>query len=531
MSVKGSRSDDGHTMGALHKDLKVPTPDTFSGERTKLKAFLAQTELFIGFNSTRFVNETEKVLWAATLLRGPAFNWIEAFLADYLENRTSEGKCSTVMSKEAQTIFLTFKGFKDKITRVFGDIDQERTAERHIQNLRQKGSAASYTAEFQQYSGKTDWNDDALKAQYYKGLKDMVKDEIARSDRPGDLQAMINMAVKIDNRIFERNMEKRGQYASGDHKKRHHQKGHWPQPMELDATYRKPELSKDEKDRRYKNKLCFACGRPGHQSRNCKQPTRPKANCGRKQLNATLQGRGGYNKAMQLNATQRMDLSELESALGELSEGDESEEEYKEARAQRIEDYLDKNIDPSEPDYLPTILEEENEPARFRKAMRQVTQDHILETSTTESDWEEAIRDSDSQGSDDSFEIITDPDKFAIKDVMKQEEGMTLEREAEDLPMEDAADPNHPRHGLLWYGACYTDRCHYHYGAKMNNGRFPWKKKPVWWPAQPEQMHGYSIASECQFHGPRSMPTGKTGKCYTYQCWYLLQQQGQQTLN
>ena len=50
----------------------------------------------------------------------------------------------------------------------------------------------------------------ALKAQYYKGLKDGVKDEIARSEAPDNLQELIEMAVKIDNRNFERALERKG---------------------------------------------------------------------------------------------------------------------------------------------------------------------------------------------------------------------------------------------------------------------------------------------------------------------------------
>jgi len=151
MSVKGSDS-----KTVARKAPKAPIPDYFNGERHKLRSFLVQAELYIGFNIDCFPTEMDKVLWATTLLRKDAFNWIKSFVEDYMKNRTSEGKCTTVMTKDTIAIFQTFEGFKKKITRVFGDIDQERTAERHIQNLRQKGSAASYTAEFQQYMNKTD---------------------------------------------------------------------------------------------------------------------------------------------------------------------------------------------------------------------------------------------------------------------------------------------------------------------------------------------------------------------------------------
>jgi hypothetical protein len=52
----------------------------------------------------------------------------------------------------------------------------------------------SYTAQFQQYANRTDWNDEALKNQYYRGLKDFIKDEMARSDRPDDLKEMIELS-------------------------------------------------------------------------------------------------------------------------------------------------------------------------------------------------------------------------------------------------------------------------------------------------------------------------------------------------
>ncbi|KAH8786825.1 hypothetical protein BGZ57DRAFT_733805, partial [Hyaloscypha finlandica] len=61
----------------IHEELKVREPDTYSGERSKLKHLLLQVELYIGFNSTRFASDTEKVAWTVTLLRGPALNWIE----------------------------------------------------------------------------------------------------------------------------------------------------------------------------------------------------------------------------------------------------------------------------------------------------------------------------------------------------------------------------------------------------------------------------------------------------------------------
>jgi hypothetical protein len=127
------------------------------------------------------------------------------FITDYMSNKKCEGQCITAMEKDALTIFQSWKGFKDRITRVFSDINHERTAERYIWNLRQQDCATSYTAEFQQYSEKkrTGMTLLLMPSNYYRGLNDMVKDEIARSDRPITLQDMITLAIKIGNRNFE----------------------------------------------------------------------------------------------------------------------------------------------------------------------------------------------------------------------------------------------------------------------------------------------------------------------------------------
>jgi len=275
-STVGTPTSSVSALGAVASHPKVPLPTGFDGTRTKLRLFIAQAELYIGFNVGHFSGEDRKVLWAISLLSGAAFNWVEPHLNDYLENAV-DPKAQEPMTRK---IFKTFANFKEEITKVFGDIDPGRTAERIIQNLKQTGSAVAYAADFQQYSGRTDWNDEALAAQFYKGLKEHVKDEIARRDRPEGLDAMIETAVKIDNRTFERNLEKRGHYHEGHGKKRKFQ-GRWNSPMELDAVNRrnkgpkKPhhpkKLSQDEVRRRKEKGLCYECGLPGHMASSHRQ--------------------------------------------------------------------------------------------------------------------------------------------------------------------------------------------------------------------------------------------------------------------
>ncbi|KFY90765.1 hypothetical protein V500_04970 [Pseudogymnoascus sp. VKM F-4518 (FW-2643)] len=174
--------------------LKIAFPDTFNGDRKKLKSFLIQVELWMAFNAKHFTQEVEQVLWAVALLRGPASDWISNYLADYMAHRAADGRVTTTAKDSTKSIFVSWTGFVKQLKANFGDLDARRNAVRAIQALKQKGSAVTYTAEFQQHATLTNWGDEAICDQYYMGLKDHVKDEISRSDKPDDLKEMIELA-------------------------------------------------------------------------------------------------------------------------------------------------------------------------------------------------------------------------------------------------------------------------------------------------------------------------------------------------
>jgi len=294
------------------KDVRTHLPEPFSGDRTKLKQFLLKSRLFFHLHPAKFTRAEDKVVWVVSLLRGSAFEWIEPHVNNFLDNKTADGRTNDTMEDMTVEMFSTWMGFEDKIKRVFGDIDEEHTAEHHLESIQQHGSATAYTAQFQQWSGRTSWNEEALIHRYYVGLKDTIKDELARMDRPDSLEELITQAIRIDNRHFERNREKKGHYVNHGYRKKQ-QKSYWPQPMELDATEYGPGLSSTEMEKRKQGRLCYTCGKPGHIARNCKQQGGRKKTWGGKkkfgrpqQLNSTIEGRGGYiyttSSARELNA-------------------------------------------------------------------------------------------------------------------------------------------------------------------------------------------------------------------------------------
>ena len=220
-----------------------------------------------------FRKEADKVLYASSYLRSDALNWFELTLWDYMENEKKD------RDNETNKIFASLEKFKKQIRIVFGIINQERTAERKICNIVQKGAAATYAANFQRHAAYMNWNDTTLTAQYYKGLKDFIKDEIFCSEWPSTLVKMIEKSVIIDNCVYKRSMEKsQKSYVLPKVNKPHestqynNQPYYSPQPMEINATFRWNQFQRGTrqvlKGIRGKGN-CYSCEKPGHFTHDC----------------------------------------------------------------------------------------------------------------------------------------------------------------------------------------------------------------------------------------------------------------------
>jgi hypothetical protein len=129
-------------------------------------------------------------------------------LEDYLENPESgDQKATTKVILAGPAVFFS------ELQTAFGYGSEKMEAERALQSIQQRGPVSKYKAEFQTLVVKTNWDDHAITSHFYRGLKDVIKDEIARREnRPTTFQEMYEVALKIDERIYERQMEKKGVY-------------------------------------------------------------------------------------------------------------------------------------------------------------------------------------------------------------------------------------------------------------------------------------------------------------------------------
>ncbi|KAI6813192.1 hypothetical protein KC342_g16956 [Hortaea werneckii] len=214
-------------------NVKVAKPEFFYGERSKLDDWLNQLMIF--FKEEGVNKDTKKTIMASSYLRGQAQQWIRPRLQEAL-----------VTDKDPEGIFNNWDAYVETIRNIYGLSNDQQVAIRVIQHLVQKTSASQYTAKFREYSCKTGWNDQALTTMYYRGLKDNVKDELMRSGAAQNtLDRMIEAAIEIDDKLYERQQEKRhnGQYRG----RSGYNPTSWtggsrrdPDAMELDIIQRKP---------------------------------------------------------------------------------------------------------------------------------------------------------------------------------------------------------------------------------------------------------------------------------------------------
>jgi hypothetical protein len=259
------------------KSYKMKPPKPFSGKKGKLQAFLTQAALYLSFYDKDLPFQKDKVLGIANLLEGAAFEWFEPRMREFLTQDKEK------WSPETKKYFDSDNGydnFTKDLQKVFGDVDEVKTAERKMIQLRQTGSAADYTAEFRKIESKIDWDENALIAQYYQGLKESLKDELARQERPSKLAEFIELAVRLDNRLYERKLERSGQkptFGKKNQAKPKVEDNTWGDPMEID-TIKKRRFQKrhqrkpltEEQKKWFEEKKCLNCGKPGHYARECR---------------------------------------------------------------------------------------------------------------------------------------------------------------------------------------------------------------------------------------------------------------------
>ncbi|CEL63085.1 Retrotransposon-derived protein PEG10 OS=Mus musculus GN=Peg10 PE=1 SV=2 [Rhizoctonia solani AG-1 IB] len=248
------------TPGGTLKPIKVKAPEPFKGgSGTEAKQWLARMNGWLRLSATQFNSEEDVVTFLLVNMEGSASAWALPHLANMGSNRAT---------------ITTATEFDTAFSRAFFDPDEQRAAERKITALVQTTTTAAYATEFRTLLMSLDWNDAALRAQFYKGLHWHVKQQLAQKEtQPQDLEELIAAATRIDN--VRRELE----ISRPSHENR-------PKPAAAATTSRTntgaPRIDSDrlkadpnyvseaERQRRRDEKLCIKCGKAGHRFAECR---------------------------------------------------------------------------------------------------------------------------------------------------------------------------------------------------------------------------------------------------------------------
>ena len=277
-------------------NIRPPVP--FHGtDSSKLRPFLSDCRLAFRADEQRYSTDEARIMYAGSYLESVAKKWFEPFLYKDRED------------PEYPAFLISFKGFEDELIHLFGDPDEEATAEHNISRLRMRDNhqVSRYITDFRLLQVSLNWDDKALCYQFRRGLAPRILDELAHQDRPKNLKELQAAAQKIDIRYWERQRERHdfGPVTP-------FQKTLVPLPSQSKMPSRAIEpaakaapsnqgshtsqhltrsgkLTPDEYRRRLEKKLCLYCGEPGHTRDGCpkaKNLDRPKTHLRSNQIEA-----------------------------------------------------------------------------------------------------------------------------------------------------------------------------------------------------------------------------------------------------
>ena len=106
-------------------------------------------------------------------------------------------------------MFNSFLRFKEEIKRVFEIVNEKSAAAQKVSIIWQNGLTVRYTVKFQRVVILMKWDDNVLNYQFYWELKNVIKNEIIRSDRSEELQDIINMMINIDNHMWKKQQKRK----------------------------------------------------------------------------------------------------------------------------------------------------------------------------------------------------------------------------------------------------------------------------------------------------------------------------------
>lgn len=256
---------------------RLAMPDRFDGRNpSQCRDFLAQCLVYFEGKPSSFQTDQSKISFTISLLHDLPLQLVIPELSKDFDIRP---------------LWLrSWLEFSQHLVHNFGQVDEALVAKNRLRTLVQTTSVSRYWVNFKALALHTGWNDEALQDQFRRGLRGSVKDGLVNHDKPDSLDGLKDLAIKVDQRIFERDQEKRRDtgrspfvkwtprpaYSDNKGEPAPSSGTTRPVPMELDAVHtRSPppkkvfrSLTPEQREFRRLNNLCAYCGEK-HSLENC----------------------------------------------------------------------------------------------------------------------------------------------------------------------------------------------------------------------------------------------------------------------
>src|SRR5271157_2275382 len=107
---------------------RPPTP--YDGSLETLRGFLTQSRVYLQYHLDQLPLDSDKVILIASFLKEDALTWFEPIIRDFIENDKDD------WNEDIKKLYEDYNEFEQALKEAFGNPDEEREAERRLQNLR-----------------------------------------------------------------------------------------------------------------------------------------------------------------------------------------------------------------------------------------------------------------------------------------------------------------------------------------------------------------------------------------------------------
>ena len=157
----------------------------------KAREFMYRVKLHFLHDAALFTNEKDKSLFCLSYFTADTYAWGKPWLDELVAK-----------AGDRYNAMRAFANFEKSFIAQFSSIDDIRTAEHELETFRQTGTVAAYTAKFRALVTQTEWDANAKKAAYRRGLKEGIRQAIAVAPSPpASYEEFLNWVIGIGDSI------------------------------------------------------------------------------------------------------------------------------------------------------------------------------------------------------------------------------------------------------------------------------------------------------------------------------------------